>query len=150
MLSTVSVTSGKIFSAAEDKLTSLIGMNIFNNGLKFRIGKDKTFSSIIGAARNVSRDYTLPGRETVRGTFLDNCFENHIKNQREKLLNEADIYGLNFQGDDATIKDTPLLNILSGGFTYLCQYRRLWNVQVTSQVVTTRMIHLLRIFYLIQ
>ena len=42
-------------------------------------------------------------------------FENYIKNQREKLLNGADIYGLHFQGDGATIKDTPILNILAGG-----------------------------------
>ena len=45
----------------------------------------------------------------------DNCFDNHIKNQREKFLTGADIYGLHFQGDGATIKDTPLLNILAGG-----------------------------------
>ena len=42
-------------------------------------------------------------------------FCDHIKNQREKLLNRADIYGLHFQGDCATIKDTPLLNILAAG-----------------------------------
>ena len=42
-------------------------------------------------------------------------FENHIKNQHEKLLNGADIYGLHFQGDCATIKDMPVLNILAGG-----------------------------------
>ena len=47
--------------------------------------------------------------------MLDNCFENHIKNQRDKLLNGADIYGIHFQGDGATIKDTPLTNIFSGG-----------------------------------
>ena len=47
--------------------------------------------------------------------MLDNCFENHIKNQREKLLNRADIYGLHFQGDGAKIKYTPLLNILIWG-----------------------------------
>ena len=70
---------------------------------------------MISSTRNVSRDYKLPGRETVQGPLLDNCFENHIKNQREKLLNGADIYGLHFQGDGATIKDTTLLNIFSGG-----------------------------------
>ena len=37
-------------------------------------------------------------------------FENHINNQCEKLLNGANIYGINFQGDGATIKDAPLLN----------------------------------------
>ena len=47
--------------------------------------------------------------------MLDNCFENNTKNQREKLLNGADIYGFHFQGYGATIKDTHLLNILGGG-----------------------------------
>ena len=50
------------------------------------------------------------------GPLIDNFFENHIKKQCEKLLNGADIYGLHFQGDGATIKDTPLLNILVGRF----------------------------------
>ena len=74
MLSTVSVTSGIIFSAVEAKLTSLIGMTIFNNGLQFRIGEEETLRSIISAAINVSRDYKLPGREAVRGPLLDKCF----------------------------------------------------------------------------
>ena len=47
MLSTVSVTSGRIFSAAESKQTSLIGINIFNNGLQFIIGEEETFRAII-------------------------------------------------------------------------------------------------------
>ena len=65
MLSTVSVTSSRILSAAEAKLTSLIGITIFNNDLQFRIGEEETFRAMINAARNVSRDYKLPGRETV-------------------------------------------------------------------------------------
>ena len=114
MLSTVPVTSGRIFSSVESKLNSFIGMNIFNNGLKFRVGEHETFKSMISAARNVSRKYKLPGRETVWGQLLDNCFEDHIKNQRKKLLNGAYIYGIHFQFDGATIKDTPLINILAG------------------------------------
>ena len=114
MLSTVSVTSSRILSAAEAKLTSLIGITIFNNDLQFRIGEEETFRSMIISDRNRSMDYKLPGRETVIGPLLDNCVGNHIKNQRENLLNGEDIYGLHFQDDDATIKDTPLLNILDG------------------------------------
>ena len=91
MLSTVTVTSGIIFSAAESKLTSLIVMTIFNNFIQFIIGEENTYKSMVSAARNVPRDYKLPGRETVRGVFLDNCFDNHIKNQSEKLLNGAEI-----------------------------------------------------------
>ena len=70
---------------------------------------------MISAARKVSRDYKMPGRDTVQGPFIDNCFEDHIKNQCDKLLNRSDIYGLHFQGDGATIKDRTLLNILAGG-----------------------------------
>ena len=112
MLSTVLVTSGRILSAEEAKLASLIGMIIFNNGLQFRIREEYTFRETISASRNVSRDYKLPGRETVLGTLLDHVFDNHIKNQCEKLLNGAEIYGFHSQSDGATIKDTPLLNIL--------------------------------------
>ena len=57
----------------------------------------------------------MPGRETEQGLLLDKCFDNHTTNQREKLLNGAEIYGLHFQGDGAKIKYTPLLNILAGG-----------------------------------
>ena len=56
----------------------------------------------------------------MRGPLLDTCFENHIKNQREKLLNGADIYELHFQGDGTTSKYTPLLNILDGGGLPTC------------------------------
>ena len=50
----------------------------------------------------------------MRGPLLDIVFENHIKNQREKLLNGTDIYGIHFKGDGSKIKDTPLINILAG------------------------------------
>ena len=71
MLSVVSVTSGRIFSATEAKLTSLIGITIFNNGLQFRIGEEDKFRAMISAPINVSRDYKLPGRDTVQGPFID-------------------------------------------------------------------------------
>ena len=47
--------------------------------------------------------------------MIEMCFDNYIKNQCWKLLNRADRYGIHFQGDGATIKYTPLLDILSGG-----------------------------------
>ena len=81
MLSTVSVNSGIIFSTAEAKMTSLIGMTIFNNGLQFIIGEEETLREIVSAARNVSRYYKLSGRETVQGLLIDKCFDNHINNQ---------------------------------------------------------------------
>ena len=113
-VSVTSVTSRRIFYTVESKLTSLIGMTIFNNVLQFRIGQEDTFRAMISAAINISRYYTLPGRDTVQEPLLDNCFDNHIKNQIDKLTIGADIYGIHFQGNGATIKDTPLLNILSG------------------------------------
>ena len=74
MLSTVSVTSVRTFSDAEAKLTSLIVMTIFNNGLQFIIGEEETFMEMISVARNVSGYYKLTGMETVQGQLLDNYF----------------------------------------------------------------------------
>ena len=100
----VSVTSGKIFSDAEAKLTSLIGMTIFNNGLQFRIGEEEKFRAMVSVDRNVSRGYKLTWREKAQGPLIDNIFDNHTNDQREKSLNRSDIYGINFKGDSATIK----------------------------------------------
>ena len=82
--------------SAEYKLTSLIVMSIFNNDHQFIIGEEETLRAIIRAVRNVSRNYKLLGRETVREPFIDKCVENHIKNQLDNVLNGADIYGLHF------------------------------------------------------
>ena len=71
---------------------------------------------MILADRNISGNYNLSEREEVRGPFLDNCSDNYIKTQREKLLNGADIDGFHFQVYGDTIKDMPLLNILAGGY----------------------------------
>ena len=150
ILSTVPVNLGRIFSYAEEKLTSLIGMTILKNGLQFRFWEEEALRAMLIATRNISRDYKLTGKETVWDPFLDKCIDNYIKNKREKLLNGAEIYELHFQGDGATINDTPLLNNYLRGFTYLCQSERLCTVQVTSQVVTRRILHLLRRVYLIQ
>ena len=59
---------------------------------------------MISASINVSRDCKLPWGEKVKVPLLDKCFDNHIKNQPEKLLNGAYIYRLHFQGGGATIK----------------------------------------------
>ena len=58
------------------------------------MGEEETFREIISTSRNVSMDYKLPGRETLQGALVNKCFENHIKNEFERLLNGADIYGL--------------------------------------------------------
>ena len=90
-------------------------MTIFNNYLKFIIGEENIFREIISPGRKVSMDYNLPGREMVWGKLIDKCFENHINNKHEKLINGSYIYGLHFQGEWTTIKDTPLINILAEG-----------------------------------
>ena len=53
ILSTLTVTSGRKFSAAESKLTSLIGIDIFNNSLKFIILEEEKSSEMISASGNV-------------------------------------------------------------------------------------------------
>ena len=69
---------------------------------------------MISYYRNVSRNWKILGRETVWGQIPEICFDNYINNQCWNLIKRADIYGIHFQGNGATIKYIPLLDTLSG------------------------------------
>ena len=83
---------------------------------------------MISAARNVSRSYKLPGRETVQGPLLDKKFENHIKNQCENLLNGSYILDIISKVMVQQSNTHPSLISSIGRVTYLCQSKILWTV----------------------
>ena len=138
--STVSVTSGRIFSAAEATIISLIGMTIFNNGLQFIIGEGETFMEIISAAKNVSRDYKLPGKEMVQGPLLDNFLRTISRTNVRSYYMGQTYMDLIFKVMVQQSRTLPSLISWLGVFTYMCHFKILWNVQVTSQVVKIRML----------
>ena len=151
MLSTVSVFTGRIFYDAEAKLTSLIGMTIFNNGIQFRTGEEETCMAMISAVRNVSRYHKVTGMKIVRGLFIHNFLiiisRTNLKGYQTGQTYMDFIFKVMVQHSSTR---PSLIYLPGGGVNYLWQSKILWNVQVTSQVVTRRMINVLCRFSLLQ
>ena len=64
-------------------------------------------------SRNVSRTYIPPNRNIISKELLDVIHEQNMKSNLSMIKKEAQIFGLLFLGDDATISRFPLLNILA-------------------------------------
>ena len=66
-------------------------------------------------ARNVSKTCIPPNRKLISKELLDVIHEQKTKNNLAMIKKEAEIFGLLFLGDSATISIFPLLNILASG-----------------------------------
>ena len=61
----------------------------------------------------VGTDFEIPKRSQIGGSLLDLNFQTKYEHNEENLLKNADVFGLAFLGDGATIKRMPLMNILA-------------------------------------
>jgi hypothetical protein len=95
------------------KLTMAIADLIHSCGLPFSLASHHKFQRVLQLAKHVSKKYHPPGRNKVAGELLDLNYQLYKKQMCEKLLKEADVYGLAFFGDGATVRKTPLINILA-------------------------------------
>ncbi len=98
---------------AEHQLTMAIADLIHSCGLPFSLASHHKFHRVLTLAKLVTKKYIPPGRIKVAGELLDLNYELYIKNTTELLMKEVDVYGLTFFGDAATVKKTPLINILA-------------------------------------
>ena len=64
-------------------------------------------------SRNVSKTYISPNRKLIPKELLDVIHEQNMKSNLAMIKKEAEIFGLLFLGDGATISRRPLLNILA-------------------------------------
>ena len=64
-------------------------------------------------ASNVYKKYIHPNRKLISKELLDVIHEHNIKSNLAMIKKEADIFGLLFLGDGATISRCPLLNIMA-------------------------------------
>eukprot|EP00957_Ditylum_brightwellii_P039129 2958695-Ditylum_brightwellii.AAC.1 len=71
------------------------------------------------AVRCVGSEYQPPLRQTVGGELLDFNFLQCKGQNQEEVLTEADIYGLTYMGDGATLKRLLLINMLASSKSYL-------------------------------
>jgi len=109
-----SVGAGPVVQS-ENQLTMAISDMIHSLGLPFSLGSEPKFCLVLNLARNVSMQYKPPGRNVIANDLLDLNYKQYTDQNKKKLLNESEIYGLTFFGDGATVKKMPLFNILASG-----------------------------------
>ena len=89
-------------------------VDFFNSlGLPYRLVEDPKFRKLIMAAKNIPSSYKWPNRQRVGGDLLKLQYETQQKKTDAKLLSEAQVYGISFFGDGATVRKMPLFNILA-------------------------------------
>ena len=98
---------------ADSQLTMAIADLIHSCGLPFSLACHHKFQRVLALAKSVSKNYVPPGRNKVAGELLDLNYQLYKKKMGEMLLKEANVYGVTFFGDGATVKKSPLINILA-------------------------------------
>ena len=82
------------------------------NNLPDRAVDSASFKIMLNYAQIVGRDYKPPTRKEVGNTLLDINCKNIQEHNQEILCREADVFGLAWLSDGATIAWMPLINIL--------------------------------------
>ena len=83
------------------------------NSLPFNIGECLLFKRYTRLVQNTGSDYSPPSRYEVGGSLLNATYDSYYEQEVAKLLDDVELYGITVYGDGATIKTTPLINILA-------------------------------------
>ena len=104
----------------ETRLTIAVSDVIISEGLSLNIYQNKIFKKVLEFSRNVSKTYIRPDRKIISKELLDVIHEHNTKSNLAMIKKEADIFGLLFLGDGATISRFTLLNILDSKRNSFC------------------------------
>jgi hypothetical protein len=96
----------------ESLLTMKINDLTHSLGLQFSLGSDPKFIEVIRLARFVPPTYTPPTRKQIGGPLLKIQYDMLISQADASLQANAKDFGLTLYGDGATVRKTPLMNIL--------------------------------------
>lgn len=96
-----------------DMARNLLGKAIIVNGGPFRMIEDPAFRHALECFRLVDpAKWAWYNKGTLGGPVLKDLYEAQLAETYAKLKSTASTFGVSMQGDGATIKKAPLLNIL--------------------------------------
>ena len=79
----------------------------------FSFGECPYFQRVIDVARSAPRGYKAPKRTLLAGEMLDLAYTTQLERDLKQLMIDADIFGIAFFGDGATIHKCPLINLFA-------------------------------------
>ena len=83
------------------------------NLLSFRLGKCILLRQFVQADQQCGPEYKPPDCMEVGHKLLDTTFKTYYHKEVTKLFEELGLYSILVYGDGATIKITPLIDVLS-------------------------------------
>ena len=87
-----------------------------SKAIPFNIGESDIFRKVIALARTVGPNYCTPNRNMIGGALLDFNPKSYQTKNTKDVIAEADVFGIVFLRDLATIKGRSLINIISSSF----------------------------------
>jgi hypothetical protein len=71
------------------------------------------FKRMVSVLSKVGSDFEIPKQRQFGGPLLDLNFQMEYFHNKTNLLKSADVFGLGFLGNGATVKRMPLMNIIA-------------------------------------
>ena len=110
------LTSVKVDPDAPKKLDIALSMLSHCLGHEFKLAKDPLMCRVIEVARTLPPGrYTPPDKNRVAGELLDAVYDASMDENLDRLVDEADTFGLTAYGDLATIRKYACANFLAAG-----------------------------------
>ena len=94
------------------KMDMAVASFFHESNIPFNVVGSSSFKLMLSYARLVGKDYKPPNRNSLGTTLLDINHKNCIEHNQENLCREADVFGLSWLSDGATIGRMPLINVL--------------------------------------
>eukprot|EP00956_Cyclotella_meneghiniana_P025659 scaffold53954_cov63-Cyclotella_meneghiniana.AAC.3 len=104
---------GTIDGCNSADLDAAIAQLVYCKGLPFTFGECPYFQRVLDAARLAPRGFKPPKKNLLAGPMLDIAYNTQLERDLHALLVDAEIFGLAFFGDGATIHKCPLVNIFA-------------------------------------
>lgn len=104
---------GTIDGCNSADLDAAIAQLVYCKGLPFTFGECPYFQRVLDVARLAPRGYKAPKKNLLAGPMLDIAYNTQLERDLNALLVDAEIFGLAFFGDGATIHKCPLVNIFA-------------------------------------
>jgi hypothetical protein len=81
--------------------------------LPFSLTECPKFLKVLETAKSLGTGYLPPDQRKMSGSLLDVLYDTNKEEMIKNLLLESKIFGVTIFGDDATITNIPLINILA-------------------------------------
>ena len=110
---TLNGVRGTTSAEARHKANVAIAHWILANDNAHNSAEDPLFARVVRHVQQCGTDFKPPSRYEIGGDLLDATYSSYYDEEKGRLMQESKIFGASLYGDGATIKGTPMINVLA-------------------------------------